>query len=207
MVKERKVRSDKKREIQPTILKELRNCIHQISSITKRPIKEVGERMCIYGTKRNKIITHISLNFKRDIRIDSTLYLGDVNRPSVKKRTSSGQTAPISLRVASDTYEVISALSYALDCTISRACAILLEATIRDVDFINQFVESYLYEHINEERMHELKQLLKYVNTNNPYSETISLSNFLTYLKDEISNTVEDVSESVSDFIIHNWRK
>lgn len=207
MGKVRKVRSDKKREIQPTISRELKECIHRLSYITNTPIKLGAEDICTFGTKNKKVITLLSLNFRRDVKIDNTIYRGDINRAPVKKRTAAGQSERISIRFSSETYEVISALSYALDCTTSRACALLLDASVRDVDFINEFVERYLEVYVDAPRINELKQIFKYVNANNPYDEKISFPNFLSYLKDEVIISASKVSDSISDFIVNNWRK
>lgn len=206
MGKGRKQREDKKREIQPTLSIELRDCIHRLSFITDTPIKDVGEAICINGIGRKKVISFLSLNFRRDIRVDSTVYFGDLSRIPVKKRTAAGQTERISIRFKGRTYEAIHALAYALDCTVSRACSLLIDASIRDVDFINEFVEDYLKEHIDEDRMRELRKVLKYVNANNPYADEVSWARFLSYMVDEVKVGAEKVQDTVSDFIVNNWR-
>lgn len=205
--KGRKVRTDKKREIQPWISIELRNCIHRLSCITGEPIKDVGESICVSGIGRKKVISYLSQNFKHDIRVDNTLYLGDSNRLSVNKRCAAGQNMPISIRFRSETFNSIRAISSSLECTPARACALLLDASVRDVDFINEFVEEYLKEHLDDERMQELKKVLKYVNANNPYDETISWARLLSYMVEEVKVHAEKVQDTVSDFIVNNWRK
>jgi len=204
--KERKVRSDKKTELQPWVSKELRDCIHRLHLITGVAVKNVGEAICFSGICNKKVISYLSQNFKRDIRLDNTLYFGDLNRISVKKRSAAGQNKPISIRFKSQTYEVISVLAYALDCSPSLACALLLDASVRDVDFVNDFVEAHLKKHIDEKQMNELKKVLKYVNANNPYEETISWARLLSYMVSEAKVGVDKVQDAVSDFIVNNWR-
>ncbi|MBO0586098.1 hypothetical protein [Sporosarcina sp. E16_8] len=205
--KGRKVRSDKKREIQPTISKELRECIFRLSYITDTPVKDVAEAVCVSGIGRKKVISYLSQNFRRDVRVDNTLYMGDMDRAPVKKRTAAGRSERISIRFRGQTYESIHTLAYALDCTTSRACALLLDASIRDVDFVNDFVEEYLKKYIDEHRMGELKKVLKYVNANNPYDETISWARLLSYMVEEVKVHAEKVQDTVSDFIVNNWKR
>jgi len=205
--KGRKARADKKQEVQPWLSIELRNCVHRLSFITGEPIKNVGEAICISGICNKKVISYLSQNFKRDIRIDNTLYFGDLDRIPVKKRAAAGQNKPISIRFNSQTYEIISVLAFALDCTPSLACALLLDASVRDVDFVNDFVETHLKKNIDEKQMSELKKVLKYVNANNPYEETISWARLLSYMVSEAKVGVDKVQDTVTDFIVSNWKK
>jgi hypothetical protein len=103
-------------------------------------------------------------------------------------------------------HERLSVLAYAMDCSVARATGLLLDASVRDVEFINEFVRRYLSEHIDDSRMKELKKVLKYINANNPYSEEISWLAFVSYLMSEMRNGAEKVHETVSDFVVNNWK-
>ena len=202
---ERKVRSDRKRDIKPTVSIELRECIYRLAYITDTPVKDVVEDVCINGIRQKQVISYLSRNFRRTVRIDNTLFLGDMERVSVKKRSVRGQNERISTRVDSDTYEVINTLAYALDCSVSRACSLLLDASIRDVEFLNEFVQNYLSIHVDDKRMKELKKVFRYINQNNPYSKEITWPSFLSYLIDEVKVSAEKVKDTVSGFVINKW--
>ena len=201
----RRVRSDKKRDVQPTISKELKHCIYRLSYITDTPVKDVAEEICINGFRRKSVLSYISTNFRRDIRIDNTLYMGDSLRPSVKKRTAPGQSERISIRFKGNMHESLSVIAYALDCSIARATALLLDATVREVDFVNEFVKDYLTEHVDEDRMNELKKVLKYINSNNPHEEEVSWFVFLSYLMQEVKVHTDKVQDTITDFVINQW--
>lgn len=205
-VGERKVRSDKKRDVQPTISVELKDCIYRLSYITNTPVKTVAEEICRDGIQNNKVLSYLSQSFRRDVRIDNTLYMGEVERLSVRKRSANGKTERISIRFKSNMYENLSVLAYALDCSVARACGLLLDATVREVDFINEFVKRYLSEHIDENRMSELKKVLKYINANSPYTDEVSWLAFVSYLMSEVKVSAEKVHETVSDFVVSNWK-
>lgn len=202
----RKGRSDKKRDIKPTVSIELKDCIYRLSFITDTPIKDVIEEILIAGSGRLKIISYLSKYFLRDIKISNTLYLGDNNRVPVQKRTYTGNTERISTRVTQEMHDGLAALAFSMDCSISKACALLLDATVRDVDFVNDFARKYIERNVDEKRMGELRKVLKYINAGNPYDERISWASLLTYLMDEVRVGAEKVQDTVSGFIVNHWK-
>ncbi|MEK4713497.1 hypothetical protein [Sporosarcina sp. FSL K6-5500] len=203
----RKVRSDKKWSVQPTISIELRDCIHRLSKITGEHIKDVIEAICVSGIDNKKVITYLSSNFRQDIRINNTLYIGDSSRASVKKRTAPGQSERVSTRVSGTMHVSLKALAYSLDCSAARACALLVDATVRDADFINEFVKEFLEKHVDSEQMRELKKVLKYVKANNPYEEDVSWAALLSYLIEEVRTGAEKVQDTITGFVINNWKQ
>lgn len=208
MGKARKVRADKRREVAPTLSTGLKDCIYRLSFIVDMPIKDVAEEICKSGMERGKVMSHLSQHFIRDIRIGNTLYMGRPENEPVLRRIP-GRTEKISIRFLKREYNFLDALSHAMGLnSVARACALLLDATIRDVDFVNDFVEEFLERHLDEERMDELKEILRYLNHNNPYDETISWARFFSYLvMDDIKENVHGVKDAVSDFVIKHWKK
>lgn len=206
-LKIRKVRSDKKTDVKPTVLNALANTIERLSFITKTPIWSVIEKICINGIGQKKVVSYLSQNFRRTVRIENTLYLGDINRVSVKKRMPAGETVRLSTQFKADMIEKLAVLAYALNCSVARACALLLDASLRDGDYINEFVRGYLEENIDEERMKELKKVLKYINTDNPYEEEFSWASLLSYMIDEVKDSALKIQDTVTEFIVHHWKE
>lgn len=204
-VGDRKVRSDKKKDVQPTISIELKDCIYRLSFITDTPVKDVAEAICTSGLGNKKVVSYLSQNFRRDVRIDNALYMGDINRVSVRKRVTNTRTERISIRFKMGMHESLSVLAYAMDCSIARATGLLLDASVREVDFINEFVKSYLSSHIDDTRMRELKKVLRYINANNPFAEEVSWFAFVNYLMSEMKNSAEKVHDTVAEFVVNKW--
>lgn len=202
----RKVRSDRKRDIKPTVTLELRECIYRLAYITDTPVKDVAEAICINGITSPKVIEYIAQHFRRDIRFVNTLYRSNANSTPIKKRYLNGQTARITIRFKTDTYDTIAAMAYALDCTVSRACALVLDASVRDGEFIDGFVRGYLEQSLDAERMGELRRVLKYVNANNPYEETYTWAALLSLMVEEVRDASVKVTETVADFVVKHWR-
>lgn len=172
------------------------------------PIKDVAEEICKSGMERKKVISHLSQHFIRDIRVGNSLYMGRPENEPVLRRLP-GNTEKISIRFLPREYGFLDALSYAMGLnSVARACALLIDATIRDVDFVNDFVQEFLERHLDKKRMDELKAILKYLNKNNPYDETISWARFFSYLvMDDVQHDAARTEETVSNFVIHNWRE
>ncbi len=203
----RKVRSDKKRSINPTVTLELRDCIYRLSFITDNPIKNVIESILIEGGSRKKPMDHLSQYFIRDVRFGNSLYMGDNQRATIARQSVNGKSVRISTRVTQSLYNDLEAIAYAMGCSISRATALLIDATVRDVDFVNDFARQYIEANVDEERMRELKHVLKYINAGNPYDERMSWAVLLSYLVDEVKVGAEKVQDTVSEFMINHWNK
>lgn len=77
------------------------------------------------------------------MRISSTLYLGDIKRETVSKMKILGETDRVSTRFSSDMHDRLSVLGYAMSCSVSRACGMLLEASIKDPEILDGFVRNY----------------------------------------------------------------
>lgn len=184
--KVRKVRSDKKRDIQPTISTNLKNCIYRLNYITDVPVKDVVEILCEKGLSSRNVISHLSSNFKRDYRFQSTIYIGKEENESLRKDQSKDKKERISSRFSKENYDKIHELANALDVTPSRATAIILDASIKNTNILNAFVKNYLHQNMDNNRMKELKSVIHFINNNNPYREEVSWFNFISFIIDDL---------------------
>lgn len=203
----RKVRSDKKESVQPFISIELRDCIYRLSDITDVPVKDILETIIKDAISNKKVMDHVSQNFRRDLRINNTIYMGNINRVSIKKSQVHGKKERVSTRVSGATHEQLKALHYALDCSVAMATALLLDANVKITDIVNRIVEQHLNENVDVETMKELRKIMKYIRANNPYDEDISWSALLSYMVDEVKTHVEKVQDTVTSFVINRWDK
>lgn len=201
----RKVRSDKKREVKPTVSVHLKDAIYIISYVTSTPVKDVAEAICAHGMSRRKVLDYLAQHFRRDIRIGSTLYMGDLSRPSLRRHSVAEKTDRLSLRLKAPEYDKLALLAFALDVTPSRACALLLDASIRNGDFINEYFRDFAKSQLDEQRMKELRKVIRWLNVENPYSDGISWGLLLSYIYANMKDTATNFRESINDFI-DRWR-
>jgi hypothetical protein len=200
ITKNKKVRSDKKRDIKPTISTTLRDCIYRLSYVTDKPVKDVAEIICDKGLQSRRVIEYLSNYFRRNLIFANTIFYGDPARESLQRKYQKGKNERITIRFTQSTYENINNLSNALDVTPSKATALLLDASIRNTNLLNAFVKSYLHEHLDNSRMKELKAVLKYINKNNPYNEEISWFALISMLFEEFKDNTSNIKE-----IVHSW--
>lgn len=197
----RKTRSDKKKDIRPTITIHLKDTICRISYITTTPIKDVSEYICELGLSSKLVMDRLSEHFRRDLVFHNTCYVGNLEKTSLQRQKIIGPTDRVTIRFKKESYEKIDALAYALDVTPSKATAILLEVSLTNSDIINKYFKAYLKENLDPRRMNELKKIIKYIEQNNPYQDEFSWSEFLLYLFDGMKGNTRSISEKVSEWI------
>ena len=180
--KKRKQRSDRKRDIKPYLNLEIRDGIHRLSYILSMPIKDICEKLLLNSLYGNKdIIQDLSIHFKRGIRINNTYFNGNLNNEKLYS-VADGKTERVSLRVKGEVYEVLSALAYGFDVSVSRVAAVFIYESILDGAFVEKLVEEHL-ETLDKYKKKELKTLLKYIQTEK--GDSYSLADLLSFLVDE----------------------
>ncbi|MDM5215154.1 hypothetical protein QUF94_27990 [Peribacillus sp. NJ4] len=201
MLKTRKVRSDKKHTIKPTIPVKLKETINRISYITTTPVKDVGEFICESGLHSKQVIEILSGHFRRSYHFNNTVYFGELERKSLQREKYNVPTERATIRFKESTNEQINALAYSLDVTPSKATALLLETSIKNPIIINQYLKMYLQKNIDTTRIKELKKIIKFINDNNPYEEEISWSEILSYIYKEIKTSTTTMTAAITGFI------
>lgn len=199
----RKVRSDAKKDVKSTLPIELKDAISRLSYLTDTPVMHVAELLFVHSIRNNEIVISVARYFQREIAFNGTLYRGSLENPSITKQKYIGQTDRIHFRLTKEAYEVLAVFSYALGCSHSRACALLLEECIHEADFISDYVERHLEDNISGNRMKELREFMKYVNNG---KDVHSWASMLSYIADEVKKPFKEVKDLVEDFVIHHWR-
>ncbi|MED4888435.1 MULTISPECIES: hypothetical protein [Lysinibacillus] len=65
---QRKVRSDKKMDLKPTLTIELKDAIYRLSYVTNTLVKDVSAHLCAVAIDSVEIMKSIAKHFQRDIR-------------------------------------------------------------------------------------------------------------------------------------------
>ncbi|MGG4265449.1 hypothetical protein [Peribacillus simplex] len=201
MINTRKVRSDKKHTIKPTIPVKLKETLNRISYITTTPVKDVGEFICVSGLHSKKVIENLSQNFRRSYQFDNTIYFGELEKKSLQSKKYNVPTDRVTIRFKISTNEQINALAYSLDVTPSKATALLLETSIKDPIIVNKYLKMYLQKNIDQVRIKELKKIIKFINQNNPYEEEISWTEIMYYVYKEIKTSTTTMTAAITGFI------
>lgn len=185
--KERKQRSDKKRDIKPVISLDLYETISRISYITNQPIKRVGEWLCIQGILSDKVINHLSEHFRRDFCINGSVYRGVLEKiPHRAIRRDENNRARITMRFTQSEYDLLSDLSYALDLTVASATGFLLESALTSAELTHRFIERHIESILDPSRMKQLQEVVQFINQNNPYEDRVTVALLVNHLVEEL---------------------
>ncbi|MBU8908089.1 hypothetical protein [Desertibacillus haloalkaliphilus] len=201
-VKKRKVRSDKKKDVKPTIPEELYECIARLSYITQTPIKDVAETICIQGVQSKKVVEYLSNGFKRDFWMGQTLFKGDRDIEPSRIIRVKGNKRRITIRFKRDVHDQLCDLAYAMDLTVSSATGKLLDAAVRNTDIVHEYIEQYINETFDHQRQKQLKVVLDYINKHNPYDEEVSLMHLINMIaEDFFSSKTNNIKKSINEFL------
>jgi hypothetical protein len=198
----RKVRSDKKRDVKPTVPIELHDCISRISYITNTPMKDVAERICMAGIQSKEVIEALSIYFKRDFwATPYLLYRGNPMINHDRTRKIPGLKKRITIRFNQDMHDRLTDLSYALDTTVSSATGLLLEYSVKHSNIVHHYMESYVQGILDKNRLSQLKKVIAFINKNNPYNEEITIGMLINYLVDEFKDAAKNIKYSLMEWI------
>lgn len=200
---ERKVRSDKKRDVKPLIKVEVKDAIRRLSHITFMPVKDVCEFLTVYAANDRQTIDKLSKFFKRGIPIGSTYYNGHSDATPITKRFSDNREK-VTIKFKRDDFELISSLAYAMDCTPTRATAILLTQGVRNVGAVNAFVRKYLSKELTPNQLEDLRQILSY--THRYDNDNHSWVSVLSAIVGDIRPAMRSLREIVDEFIREHRR-
>ncbi|MDA1977089.1 hypothetical protein PDL67_11085 [Bacillus cereus] len=201
-VKERKIRSDKRKDVKPTVELSLYDCVSRISYITNTPMKDVGEIFCTHGLYSKKVIDYLSKKFRRGYKFKDTIYMGNRELMSERVRKHSKSTTRITMRFRQETYDHLADLAYALDTTVSTATAILLDAAVRNTDIVNEYVTRFVEETLDDNRKDQLKKVLTYIRKENPYeTNEITLAQLISYILDGFKGHSKHIKQTIESWL------
>lgn len=195
---ERKIRSDKKREVKPTIPVSLIRQIERLAFVTDQPVMFVGEMLCYEGIHTQDVIQYLSPYFRGHVRLQHATYFGypEAPRPEFIDSTSS-TTDRISIRFTQRDYEDIKLLSTTLDVTPSRAVAILLDASMRHTEIIQTMIKDFNQrKSFDDICTAEIRKLIKFSAHNSPY-ENQSWNSVLLKIVEEVKVGVRAARKTV----------
>src|SRR5699024_12776141 len=112
--KKRKTRSDKKKDIKPTVSINLKETISLISYITTTPVKDVSEHICSIGLYSKQVMDLLSEYFRRDLVFGNTCYVGNLERTSLQRKKIYDLETRITIRFTEEIADKINSLAYAL---------------------------------------------------------------------------------------------
>ena len=133
----------------------------------------------LYGNE--EILKGLSRYFKRSIQLNNTIYRGSLENEDVYELMGE-ENERISFKVKKPMHTFLYDLAYVMNCSVSKASAVLIYESLTDGRFIENYLQDYL-EALDPNRKKELKQLIKYIKLG--IGEGYSLADLLSYLVEE----------------------
>lgn len=199
--KKRKVRSDKKKDVKPTVPVELHDCISRISYITNTPMKDVAEFICVQGMFSREVLDVLSPNFRRNFSLGNILYVGDLHRIQERSVKKEGSKKRLTIRFRQEDYDQLAELAHALDVTVSSAVSILLEISIKNHHIVDAYFTSYIQKPLDPSRKEQLKAVKKFIQKENPFRENISFLDALHYIGEGVVQRTRHLKQTLEDWI------
>jgi hypothetical protein len=206
VVRVRKVRSDKRRDVRPLVSVQLGECIDRLSYVLSVPVKDICEAFCLEGLKSKRVIDSLSPYFTRDYGHDGTLYRGSLQSLPVHVRNKLDKKR-LTVRFMQHDHERVGRLAYTMDASVSMATTALLNAAFKDREIFNRYVNSKIKMQLESERLKHLNIILKYINKNTPDEEKVTLYSIINYLASEVIDNTKTMTAKFNQWIDETIKK
>lgn len=164
--KVRKVRSDKKREVKPTVSLYIRNNLFTISRLTGMPVKDVALIMVNWAFYNDDVMRQLQPKMISNFAISNRIYVGN-REPYPFKVAYKGATGKITIKFPQDIYETLRKLAFSIGTTPTTICAVLIRRAMFTPSFMEEHALRYK-RYLKHPQQYE--ELYKFIET---LSETI----------------------------------
>ena len=199
--RKRAVRSDKKRDVRPYGPLTMYECLSRIEYITKRPMKDILEELCMRGIKSKHVMEILSSDFKRDFEFSKyTIYIGDSTKFKGPFKIQ-GPKKRLTVRFTQKFHDRLAELAFSLDRSVSATTTLLLEKTLKNSEQVNALIGRYIVSELDENRMKQLKEVYKFIRKENLYDEPVTFAQFISYLYEELKCSSHTFKEKLNTWI------
>jgi len=211
MEKRRKVRSDKKHEIKPSILMETYETISHIAYVTNTSMKMVAEYLCEQALVNKDVIDVLSNElrypFTFELSHSKIVCPGNIHIQRPRTEREPGPTKRLCLRFKKDMDQKIHRLAFALGTTPTSATKILLKAALQNTDIVNDYIAKHVTENLDPERREKLNEIIAYMRRTNSSNEEISwtkvVASALRFSMDITKNTTRVLNDATN--VLGKW--
>lgn len=170
------------KDVQPFITTITKDVIYKMSYITGKSSKEICKDLCLHTLENKKKLTEELLPFiKWEIKIENNLY-SPYDEP-IERYPVTGSLERVALRIDLNSYDFAKSLAYSLGWTAPKVIAYCIERSIRDFDFVNQYIVDYLETSMGKNQKDVINGIMKDVNES--LNEELSLSILLIDIMEE----------------------
>jgi hypothetical protein len=200
----RKVRSDKKRAIAPSLDVDTYELISHLSYVCDLPLKTVGELLSREAFNSYKILDEIKVHFRRTLQYkDDHYYVGDIQKKPY--RMEKGDKRRLYLKFYEFEYENFATLAYALDCSLSAATGLLIQKAIQRKDVMYPILSRYIHRKLDPKRAMQLREICRYLDKRSPY-EYITVPHIISHVLENCIETGKRIKREINIWIDQEFR-
>ena len=126
-VRRRKIRSDKKKQIRPSLNLEIYESIYRLSTITRRPVKDICEILILHGLKSDEILVSLSQYLKRNIQVKNSIYRGHIDNEPLYDVYTDARRNRVSFTLQMETYDLLYTMAYCFGVSVSKMAEFIRE--------------------------------------------------------------------------------
>lgn len=154
----RKVRSDKKVDVKPTMSIKLKRQLYKFSELCEMPIKDVGEQLCEKASVSPLILEDIHQWFRRDYFCPPAIHKGYLERPRLKLLFGD-ETGKVSIKFPQATFDQLCKLAFSLDLSPTTTATILIKRSLHNREFMFDYVRTL--KHLSNEEKNDVHAFLR----------------------------------------------
>lgn len=166
----RKIRSDKKREVKPTVSVYIRNNICSLANIVGSSAGDAGLAIISKGFHNDDVMRQFQPLMISNFNIDNRIYVGNRENGPVKINYR-GSTAKLSIKFPMDIYEDLRRLAYSIDLTPTTTAALMIRKGMFCDPFMDEQKQLYLNRCHDDEQKTELIRFISCLDKSIPNRE------------------------------------
>lgn len=168
-MRERKTRSDKKREVAPYVSAAAYELVSRISYICDLPMKTVGEMIGREALHSRETLEVISRCFRRDFKFnDNHVFLGRPENKPFRMQNLGEDKQRLHMKYYAFEHDRLSEIAFALNCSISMATGYLIQTALRRKEILYPILSRGIIRQLDKKRAQQLHELCRYMDTYSP---------------------------------------
>lgn len=158
MEQKRKVRSDKKVDVKPTLPNDTKQLLYDFCFLSDEHVKDVGEKLCLLGLEYRDVIDKLRPKFRRNYRFENTMMMGNADLGRMDTSIE-GRTSKVTIKFKKPDYDRLCELAYALDVSPTTAAGLLIRLTLSNRGFMKEYTKHHV-PHLDNVQVLSLREFL-----------------------------------------------
>lgn len=150
----RKVRSDKKRDVKPTMSMYVKENLYRLAYLCDSPVKDIGFELVKRGLRDDRILCEFQKLMISNFKMENHLYFGNPDR-TPQKVLYRGSTGKVTIKFTNDVYNELRHLAFSIGLTPTSTASIMIRSTMFHRDFMNDMIRNYRF--VGPKRSQELE--------------------------------------------------